>query len=119
MSTAYTTHTLDAAGKSIGRVASAAAKLLRGKAETSFANHIEPRVKVSIVNASKIEVSERKLDGKVYLHYSGYPGGQKAFTLAEMIARKGYGEVFKKAVYGMLPDNKLSDRIIKNLTVLD
>ncbi len=119
MPTAYTTHTIDAAGKSIGRVASAAAKLLRGKAEASFANHIEPRVKVTITNASKIAVDARKLEGKVYLSYSGYPGGQKAFTLAEMITRKGYNEVFKKAVYGMLPDNKLSDRIIKNLTVQD
>ncbi len=113
----YSHHTIDATGQTLGRVASQAAKLLRGKANPSFANHVEPRVKVTIAHASKIAVDPRKLEGKVYLSYSGYPGGQKAFTLAEMIERKGYREVFQKAVYGMLPNNKLADTIIKNLAV--
>jgi large subunit ribosomal protein L13 len=119
MNSAYTTHTIDAAGKSLGRVASQAAKLLRGKADPHFENHVMPRVKVTITNASKIEVHPGKLEDKVYLHYSGYPGGQSSFKMKEMIVRKGYKGIFERAVEGMLPGNKLAKQIMKNLTVQD
>lgn len=112
-----TTYTIDATGQTLGRVASKAAKMLRGKSVATFEPHIEPKVKVTIVNASKIEVDPRKMLDKEYLEYSGYPGGQRSFSMQELIARRGYKGIFEKAVNGMLPDNKHRKRIIQNLIV--
>lgn len=110
-------YTIDATDKSMGRVASEAAKMLRGKGSASFEPHVLPRVKVTILHASKIAVDPKKLEDKEYLYYSGYPGGQRSLSMKEVIEKKGYAEIFRKAVYGMLPDNRLRSRIMKNLII--
>lgn len=113
------THTIDAKGRTIGRVASEAAKLLMGKTEADFERHKMTGGSVTIVNASKMKIDDKKLDTVTYERYSGYPGGLKIETLAQVIDKKGYAEVLKRAVKGMIPANKLRPRIIKNLIVND
>jgi large subunit ribosomal protein L13 len=114
-----TKHTIDAEGKKLGRVASEAAQFLMGKKEAGFAKNTVADMKVTITNAAKADISEKKKKEKKYTRYSGYPGGLKYITLAKVIEDKGYSEAFKLAVYGMLPGNKLRDKMMKNLTVTD
>ena len=111
--------TIDAKGKSIGRIASAAAIALRGKLVPSFEREVMPKIKVKIINAKSSRMNIGNLRGKKYTRYSGYPGGFKEEMLEEVIAKKGYAEVFRRAVYGMLPGNKSRARIIKNLEVTE
>ncbi|MBP6912524.1 MAG: 50S ribosomal protein L13 [Candidatus Pacebacteria bacterium] len=110
---------IDATGQAIGRVASVAAKELMGKNTTAYEKNILPEINVTISNASKMKISDKKLTEKLYERYSGYPGGLKFKNLKEVIAKKGYEEVIRLAVYGMLPANKLRPRIMKYLTVND
>ncbi|MBI2475687.1 MAG: 50S ribosomal protein L13 [Candidatus Taylorbacteria bacterium] len=110
-------YTIDATGKKLGRVASEAARLLMGKNRPDFVRHKITGGKVAIVNASKAELGEKKLSQKTYARYSGYPGGLRATSMANVIEEKGYGEVFRLAVYGMLPSNKLRPKLMKNLSV--
>lgn len=112
-----TTHTIDATGKKLGRIATEAAVILMGKHVPGFRKNVMSGDKVLIKNASKISIDDRKLRGKTYTRYSGYPGGFKSAPLKEVVEKKGYGEAFRRAVRGMLPQNKLRDRRIKNLTV--
>ncbi len=109
--------TIDAANKKLGRVASEAAAALLGKHSAEFVRNRVAAVRVEIVNASKAALGERKRVQKMYTRYSGYPGGLKTLSLDHVIAQKGYREVFKRAVYGMVPKNKLRARIMKNLSV--
>ncbi|MDP3661794.1 MAG: 50S ribosomal protein L13 [bacterium] len=110
-------HTVNADGKKLGRLATEVAHILRGKANPSFARNEEPKELVVIENAGKIFMTEKKQKEKVYQRYSGYPSGLKEETLGKLIARRGVGIVVQRAVYGMLPKNKLRARIIKNLTI--
>jgi large subunit ribosomal protein L13 len=112
-------HVIDAKNRTIGRVASEAAMVLMGKNKTSFAKNIVADVTVTITNAAKTSVATPKLTGKTHVRYSGYPGGLKRFMLAETIAKKGFAEVYRKAVKGMLPKNKLQAQMMKNLVVTD
>jgi large subunit ribosomal protein L13 len=112
-------HIIDAQNKKIGRVATEAAKLLIGKDTPMFARNIAPDVHVEIINASKAEIPESKKGDKYYLTYSGYPGGQKKEFLGKLIERKGTTEVFKRAVKGMLPKNKLQAVMLTKLTVTE
>ncbi len=112
-------HVLDAKDKKIGRVASEAAILLMGKDTPAFAKNIVADVKVEIINVSKADISEKKKKTRVHITYSGYPGGQKRELLGDLIARKGTAEAFKRAVKGMLPDNKLKSKMMLNLTVTE
>ncbi|MEK7208848.1 MAG: 50S ribosomal protein L13 [Patescibacteria group bacterium] len=109
--------TIDAAGETLGRVASRAAAHLRGKNSPAFERHQLPRAKVKIVNAAKVKITGRKLTDKLYHRYSGYPGGLRAESLEQLLARRGAAEVFRLAIKRMLPANKLRDPILKNLTV--
>lgn len=109
--------TIDATDKTLGRVASAAAKALLGKHSAAFAKNVVAADGVTIVNASKIRVSGNKKQGKKYIRYSGYPGGQKVENYAMLVARKGESEVIRKAVLGMLPKNRLQKERIKMLTI--
>lgn len=111
--------TIDAQDKSLGRVASAAAKALLGKHTVTFAKNIVADVKVEILNASKVRISGDKERQKLYIRYSGYPGGQKKESYQQLTARKGQKEAIRKAVLGMLPKNKLQARRIKLLTIKD
>ena len=108
---------IDAQGKKIGRVASEAAKILMGKNRVDFARNIYPAVKVKILNASKADVTNKKTSTTKYKSYSGYPGGLKTTTMKKIVADKGMKEIFRKAVRGMLPSNKLRAQMIKNLII--
>lgn len=110
-------YTIDASGKVLGRVASEAAVALRGKRRPDFERHRLPSVRVNIVNASKIKLSETKRKSKIYYHYSGWPGGLKLRTLESLIEKKGYAEPLRLALKGMLPANKLRSRLLKNVTI--
>lgn len=110
---------VDAAGRTLGRVASDAASYLLGKRSVKFVkNEITP-VRVTIVNARKIVISEKKMKEKEYARYSGYPGGLKFSTMAEVISKKGLNEIINRTVDGMLPRNKLRRERMKRLTITD
>lgn len=112
-----TKHVIDAQNKKLGRVASEIASILMGKNTPSFERNIVPDVQVEVINASKLDVAEVKKQDKYYITHSGYPGGQKNETLEKLIDRKGYEEVLKRAVKGMLPDNKLKAKMILNIKI--
>ena len=107
-------HTIDAANKILGRLATQVAVLLRGKGKPDFTPYLDGGDRVVVVNTDKIKVTGRKLKQKIYYHHSGYPGGIRARRLEEVLA-KDSREVIRKAVYGMMPKNKLRDRMIKRL----
>ncbi len=111
------THTIDATGKSLGRTASKAAALLIGKDTAAFARNKPGTNKVEIINTSKAKIDVKKQKTKLYEMYSGYPGGFRTPSMEEVIGKKGYSEVFKLAVYGMIPRNKLRPILMKNLKI--
>jgi large subunit ribosomal protein L13 len=110
-------HVIDAKNKKLGRVASEAAKILIGKDTPAFQRNIAPKVEVEIINASKADISPTKKLVKFYRTHTGYPGSQKDEKLGDLTARKGFAEAFKRAVYGMLPDNKLRSKMMVNLKI--
>lgn len=109
--------TIDAKGKRLGRVASEVALILLGKKTPHFSKNIVEDVKVKVLNASKLDLSERKLTTSTYVRYSGYPGGLKTENLKNLSARRGFREALTIAVKGMLPRNKLRAPRLKRLTV--
>ena len=111
-------YTLDATNQSLGRVASRAAFLLRGKGETSFRPHLPSSVSVTVTNVAKLRIQPAKFAKTEYRRYSGYPGGLKSETMANRVARRGYPELLRQAVKGMLPNNKLRRLILKHLAIL-
>ena len=114
---AKTQFVLDAEGKSLGRVASQAAKMLMGKTSPSYVPNRASDVVVTIVNAGKLAIPEKKRLGKKYTSYSGYPGGLKTERLGALAARKGHGEALRRAIERMIPRNTLRVGRMKNLTI--
>lgn len=112
-------YTIDATDQIVGRIATQTAVYLMGKNVPSFARNAIPDTKVEIINASKAKYDEVKMDTKTYSRYSGYPGGLRQPTMAQVIAKKGHGEIFRSAVSGMLPKNKLRTIMLSNLTVTE
>ena len=112
-------HTIDAQGKRIGRVASEAASVLRGKHSPDFVPHKTNEQRVHIVNVKQIDIVDSKLKNKIYTRYSGYPGGLKRESRDNVIDKKGHIEVVRRAVYGMLPNNKLRSIHMKHLMITD
>ncbi|MBP5380362.1 MAG: 50S ribosomal protein L13 [Bacteroidaceae bacterium] len=111
---------VDATDQVLGRLASKVAKLLRGKYKPNFTPHVDCGDNVIIVNADKIVITGNKMTDRVYLSYSGYPGGQKKATPATIIAKKnGYEKLLRKVVKGMLPKNKLASQLITNLYIYE
>ncbi len=108
--------TIDATNQSLGRLASKIALILRGKTDPKYEAHLLPTEKVTITNVAKMKITGNKLEQKTYYHYSGYPGGMKARNLGNMMESKP-DEVLRKAVYRMLQQNRLRDKIIKNLII--
>lgn len=108
---------IDAANKILGRLATDVAMRLRGKNHPSFNPGRLSDNKVTVFNTDLIRVTGKKLEGKVYLHHSGFQGGQKAETLARLMIRDSRLAV-RRAVMGMLPKNRLRAKIIRNLTLL-
>ncbi len=111
------THTIDATDKVLGRLASQVAALLNAKDSVDFVKHRVADVSVKVINASKIKVSGNKMNVSVHKSYSGFPGGLKEMPLKYVVEKKGYSELIKHAVYGMLPKNKLQDIRMKNLVI--
>ncbi len=109
-------YVLDAEGKKLGRLSTEIATILRGKNEPSFQAHTYPQVRVVVKNVSKILIPSSHLK-KMYKSYSGYPGGLKEETMEHLIERRGYKVIVEKAVRGMLPNNKLRDKMMKNLII--
>lgn len=108
---------IDAQDKKLGRVASQAAILLMGKNRAGFVRNAIPDVKVRIANAGKISVTNKKMNSKFYKNYSGYPGGLKERSMKKIASDKGMKEALRIAIKGMLPKNKLRDRMMKNLII--
>ena len=109
-------YVVDADGKTLGRLASEVAKVLRGKNKPQFTPHVDTGDYVIVVNAEKIKVTGKKLDQKIYYHHSDYVGGMKETTLKEMLA-KHPERVIEFAVKGMLPKGPLGRSMIKKLHV--
>jgi large subunit ribosomal protein L13 len=114
---APTTHIIDATDRTIGRVASEAAHALLGKRSVHFAKNQAQPVTVTINNAEKLHLPTRRVKGKIYTRYTGYPGGDRSMSMEVMIEKKGIAEVVKKTIEGMLPHNKLHKPRMKNLIV--
>lgn len=112
------THTIDAAGKRMGKVATEAATVLMGKDQVDFTKHIMSDVVVTIENANQLDIPEKKL-GEIYQSYSGYPGGRKEETLGHLKDRLGIGEALSRTVAGMLPNNKHKKRLLKQLIITE
>lgn len=112
-------YAIDAQGKKLGRIASEAATVLMGKNRADFVRNAIPNVKVKIVGASKIFVTNKKMEAKVYKNYSGYPGGLKERSMKKVVSDKGMKEVLRIAIRGMLPKNRLRDRMMKNLIIME
>lgn len=107
---------VDAQGKILGRLASRIAAVLRGKHKPTFTPHVDGGDFVVVVNAEKVRLTGRKLQEKVYYWHTGYPGGIKSATAAQLLERKPEW-VIQKAVQRMLPKNPLGRRMLKKLKV--
>ncbi|MFA6514963.1 MAG: uL13 family ribosomal protein [Candidatus Paceibacterota bacterium] len=114
-----TTYTIDASGKSLGVVSSAAAKALMGKNSPDYVANKIADVLVVIINTSKTKMTERRLNETLHETYSGQPGGFKTKTNAKILDIKGWKGLYELAVYGMLPANKLRPLMMKRLTIKD
>lgn len=113
------TYTIDAQGRKLGRLASEVATKLMGKNSINFQRNQVADVSVTVENAAEMNISDDKLDTKEYDQHSGHPGGRKVETAREVVKAKGYSELIRRAVRGMLPKNKLTDPTMKNLTVTE
>lgn len=109
-------HVIDASGKILGRLASEVADILMGKKKAQFVPYLDTGDFVSIVNASKVKVTGKKVQSKKYFRHSGYPGGLRVETLDELLDKKPEF-VIEHAVKGMLPNTKLGRKMIKKLKV--
>ena len=109
-------YVVDAAGYTLGRLASEVAKILRGKNKPIFTPHADTGDYVIVVNASKVKLTGRKLDDKMYYNHSGYPGGLRERN-AKLMLEKYPEEMIERAVKGMLPHNRLGRAQFKKLFV--
>ena len=107
---------VDASGRTLGRLATQIADALRGKRKPDYTPHCDVGDFVIVVNAETIAVTGKKLEEKLYYRHSGYPGGLRTRTLAEMLDRRPE-EVIRKAVKGMMPRNRLARVQITKLKV--
>lgn len=110
-------YTIDAKGRALGRVASEAAAILRGKNDASFQENIVPDIKLAVLNVEQIKLTGQKGKQKEYKTYAGYPGSLKSVPIERAIGKKGKSFVFRTAVLGMLPKSKLQIKMIKNLVL--
>jgi large subunit ribosomal protein L13 len=107
---------VDAAGKTLGRLASEVAQLLRGKHKATFTRHNDGGDFVVVINAAQVRLSGNKLKDKIYRHHTGYAGGIKEIP-AEMILQKQPTRLLELAVWGMLPKGPLGRDILKKLKI--
>ncbi|HRY82851.1 MAG TPA: 50S ribosomal protein L13 [Candidatus Moranbacteria bacterium] len=109
-------HLFDAKKESLGRMATKIVAVLRGKNKADFTPHIDAGDFAVVINADSLYVTGNKMEGKIYHHFSGYPGGVRNVTLKEQM-KKDSREVIKSAVYGMLPKNKLRSPMMKRMLI--
>ncbi len=109
-------YVVDAEGKTLGRLASEIASILRGKRKPIYTPHVDTGDFVIVINAEKVAVTGKKMEQKLYRHHTGYIGNLKEVPLKEMIAKKPE-EVIRHAVKGMLPKNSLGRKMLKKLKV--
>ena len=111
-------HLIDLEGKILGRVATEIATLLMGKSKPYFVRNLDCGDFVVVINSKKVKVTGNKDQKKTYYRHSGYPGGFKAETLAQLRNRNP-NEIIKHAVKGMLPQNRLRDRMLARLKIFE
>lgn len=111
------THTIDASGKILGRLASEIATILMGKNKPHYVPYLDTGDFVVVTNASKIKLTGKKMQDKKYVRHSGYPGGLKVETFGKIVERRPE-YIIEHAVKGMLPHNKLGKQMIKKLKVI-
>ena len=109
-------HLFDAEGKTLGRLATEIAIILRGKNKVEFTPHIDAGDFVIVTNSDRLVVTGNKMEGKIYHHFSGYPGGVTSITLKDQI-KKDSTKVIENAISGMLCKNKLRNKMMKRLFV--
>lgn len=109
-------HLVDAQGKVLGRVATHITQLLMGKNKKSYAPHMDMGDYVVVVNAAMVAVTGKKAKNKVYYRHSGYPGGLKEIKFSKLILEQPE-KIIERAVYGMLPANRLRDKRVRRLKV--
>ena len=109
-------YVVDAEAKTLGRLATQIADVLRGKGKVAYTPHVDTGDFVIVVNARKVHVTGQKLDQKLYYKHSGYPGGLHSRTLREQLERRPE-EVLRKAVRGMLPKNRLASAQLRKLKI--
>lgn len=108
---------VDAEGHNLGRLASKVAMILRGKYKPSYTPHVDCGDNVIVINSEKINLTGNKMDDKIYMRHTGYPGGQRTLT-AKVLQAKNPATLVEKAVKGMLPKNKLGAELFRNLNVV-
>ena len=107
---------VDAEGQPLGRVASKIATLIRGKHKVDYTPHVDCGDNVVVINAEKVTLSGNKWEAKEYIRHTGYPGGQRSINAASLLS-KFPERLIEKAVKGMLPKNKLGNKLYGNLHV--
>lgn len=112
------TYLVDATGKTLGRLATKIATVLIGKNKTCFAPDQLCGDQVVVINASKVHVTGKKQENKIYTHYTGYPGGLRTYTYTELAAEKPE-EIIIRAVSRMLPKTQLGSKMLKGLRVFE
>ncbi|MFA5778316.1 MAG: uL13 family ribosomal protein [Candidatus Paceibacterota bacterium] len=111
--------TIDASGRTLGRVASEVAMSLMGKTKATFERNKYSGFPVKVINASKLRITIKKLEEIYHTRYSGIPGGLRILKGTETAEKRGLKELIKLATYQMLPGNKLRRVMMKNLTIED
>ena len=109
-------HVVDANGKTLGRLATVVASVLKGKTKPIYTTHVDTGDFVIVVNAGKIHLTGKKLDNKMYYSHSGYPGGLKTISAGKLM-KTNPEEVIKMAVEGMLPKTRLGKQMLTKLKV--
>lgn len=107
---------VDAEGQILGRMCTKVAKLLRGKYKPDFTPNVDCGDNVIIINADKVQLTGKKWTDRVYVRYTGFPGGQREYTPQDLM-EKGADRLIRKVVKGMLPKNRLGARLFTNLYV--
>ncbi|MFO8234495.1 MAG: 50S ribosomal protein L13 [Bacteroidales bacterium] len=107
---------IDAKDEVLGRIASQAAKIIRGKHKPNYTPHIDCGDNVVIINAEQVRLTGNKWTDKEYVHYTGYPGGQRKRTPKDLM-KKDPRMIIEKAIHGMLPKNRLGRKLKNNLFV--
>ena len=107
---------VDAEGQILGRMCTKVAKLLRGKYKPDFTPNVDCGDNVIIINADKVQLTGKKWTDRVYVRYTGFPGGQREYTPQDLM-EKGSDRLIRKVVKGMLPKNRLGARLITNLHI--